>query len=377
MAADLQAVANEKAVRGSGAIMSDMDKYVRRLGGYDGDAKIQRLGKDMIDMGLVKPFGTASNTADLAMDLIEKTGPQIGQIFERADAIGNAAQKAKYLKASLSKWYNGLDAQSQNVIGNKFNELYQTIDSNVASGGGYQALNRSGQVFGKDAWNTTSTSAAKELGKNLDSVYGDAVENLAIKESANEAARKAIDDALAGQQFANGGLKKIAQNRLSQSPQIKQIGQNAFDAERDLLDENLRKYHVAKTASEFSGKMRSRQMGNQAPVYEKMAEHAASLNAAVSGKGGFEQGISGWLSGAATKLLRERGPQTQAVTYDRLAKFLRTSPRLDAIQSKLAPYGKFAPELFEAASRSDADLATAAFLATEKGGANTEWDVED
>lgn len=80
----LQSVAETKAFKSSGAMLKDF----RRAFGKD---RVNAIGKEMIDSGLVKPGNTFEDVATGASKIKEETGKRIGEIYDRVKTNVNVA----------------------------------------------------------------------------------------------------------------------------------------------------------------------------------------------------------------------------------------------------------------------------------------------
>ena len=100
--------AKNKAFKSSGAMLKDFRKAF-------GKGKVNELGQEMLDAGMVKPGSTFEDVAQKSVELKSQVGERIGQIYDKINSVGTFTVDSKKMYSTL------VDAVSDPAVRPKLN----------------------------------------------------------------------------------------------------------------------------------------------------------------------------------------------------------------------------------------------------------------
>lgn len=100
----------ERNIKAAGAVQGD----ITRTGKQIGRERLNSIGKEMGELGLVGPFSTPVQTLERAQGLMQKAGGEMGDILRAADA--SATKAAPEIESIVAKAREAIEPLSQNPL---------------------------------------------------------------------------------------------------------------------------------------------------------------------------------------------------------------------------------------------------------------------
>jgi hypothetical protein len=283
------------------------------------EANIQRMGRDILDEGVLAPFDTVSDLAPKLTGAKNKYGQQIGEIGETMDRVAPNSVNTNDIAV---KMFGYGDSIPPTEIGKRqASRISQDAENMVRMGG------MSGIGFGE----------AQKLKNQFKYKPTDA-------------------DALISNQDVSNKLRGIIGGEMDQA--TKRVAESGSDETKDLLkkyQEAKSKYGSFKGSSTAASDRAIKDLSNRfISPSDYAVGGAAGLSGAFSGDDDKSKTFMTAVAGAlANKFARTRGSSLAAVTADNIASVLEKSPTFAK---------QFGQTVIEAMQRGPAALTTAHYL---------------
>ncbi len=278
-----------KAVTGQnvGALRKAAKTTLQDAGSLDrAESNIQRMGRDILDEGALSTFDKVSDVAPKLSSAKNKYGSQIGEIGSTIDRVAP----------------NSIDTQK---ISKDLLEYADTIP---------------GTEVGKKLQNRIKAEAAN-LSAKPGMGFGEA------QDWKNQFKYKPMDqDALIGSQDVTNKIQKIIGKEMENAAsRTSKTGSEEVKALLDQYQNAKSKYGSFKGSSSAATDRAIKDLSNR---FVSPSDYAVGGMAAVPGLTTMNPGLAmaGIAGAMANKFARERGSSTVAVTADKLAKTMESSP---------------------------------------------------